>query len=346
VGADRRLFRPDDTRSTYDAVAARYADEIAGELADKPFDREFLDRFADRVRGRGRVVELGCGPAHVAAYLAGRGIDVSGLDLSPRMAAEAMRLFSTLDVIVGDMLDLPHDDRSLVGAVAFYSIIHFDDEQLRRAFAEMARVLRPGGLVGLAFHVGNEVVHRDEWWGKPVKLDARFLPTEHVTALLDSAGLRIESSVERDPYAPEVEYQSRRAYIVARKLPPFELGYARTDLRRELVEAVLRGDKTATAGLATDHVPHTDEPVPMPGDCWLMLGYDDEPLAVVETTEVRLVPAGEIDLQFARDEGEGFETVAEWRAAHERFWSDQEITDETLIVAERFRLVQRIASNS
>jgi uncharacterized protein YhfF len=125
-------------------------------------------------------------------------------------------------------------------------------------------------------------------------------------------------------------------------LPRFELGYAGTELRRELTEAVLRGDKTATAGLATDHVPHTDEPLPKAGDRWVMVGYNDEPLAIVETTEVRVVPAGQVDLQFARDEGEGFESVADWRAAHERFWSEQVITDETLIVCERFKVVERL----
>ena len=55
------------------------------------------------------------------------------------------------------------------------------------------------------------------------------------------------------------------------------------------------------------------------------------------------MPAGEVDLQFARDEGEGFESVAEWRAAHERFWSDQQITDKTLIVCERFEVVERLS---
>ena len=128
-----------------------------------------------------------------------------------------------------------------------------------------------------------------------------------------------------------------------RALPPFELGYARTELRRELVDAVLRGDKTGTAGLATDFAPHTADPLPEPGDRFLLLDYDDQPVAVVETTEVRVLPAGEADLQFARDEGEGFESVADWRAAHERFWSDRVITDETLVVAERFRLVERLA---
>jgi uncharacterized protein YhfF len=125
-------------------------------------------------------------------------------------------------------------------------------------------------------------------------------------------------------------------------LPPMELGYPRTKLRRRLVAAVLRGVKTATAGLAEDHVPHTGEPLPRAGDRWSLLDFDDRPVAVVETTEVRVVRAGEIDLAFAVDEGEGFETVADWRAAHERFWSDRGIGDDTLIVAERFRVVEHL----
>jgi uncharacterized protein YhfF len=115
-----------------------------------------------------------------------------------------------------------------------------------------------------------------------------------------------------------------------------ELGYARTELRRELVEAVLRGDKTATAGL------HGEDVLAKVGERWLLLDYDDKPVAVVETTEVRVVRAADVDLEFARDEGEGFESVADWRAAHERFWSDRQISDDTLIVAERFRLVEQL----
>jgi uncharacterized protein YhfF len=119
-----------------------------------------------------------------------------------------------------------------------------------------------------------------------------------------------------------------------------ELGHARTELRRTLVAAVLRGEKTATAGLAEDHAPHTDEPLPEAGDRWALVDFDDEPVAVVETTEVRVVRAADVDLAFAIDEGEGFETVADWRAAHERFWSDRGLGDDTLIVTERFCVVE------
>jgi len=210
-------FRPEDTRATYDTVARRYADEIATELDRKPFDREFLDRFAERVAGQGHVVELGAGPGHVAAYLMDRGVDVSALDLSSAMVDEAKRLFPGLQAVVGDMLDLPYVNGSLGGVIAFYSIIHFSDEQLGQAFSEMARVLKVGGYVALAFHVGDETVHREQWWDMPVVLDARFLPVDLVTRLLARAGLEVISAEEREPYAPEVEYQSRRAYIVARE---------------------------------------------------------------------------------------------------------------------------------
>ena len=119
-----------------------------------------------------------------------------------------------------------------------------------------------------------------------------------------------------------------------------ELGYPRTALRQKLVDAVLRGEKTATAGLHADVSP--EEPLPRVGDRFALLDVDDRPVAVVETTEVRVVRVADVDRAFARDEGEGFESVADWRHAHERFWADREIGDDTLIVAERFKLVERL----
>ena len=211
------LFRPEDTRSTYDTVARRYADEIASELDNKPFDREFLDKLAASLEGGGRVADLGCGPGHVGAYLAERDANVVGLDLSSAMVEQAHRLYPKLEVVVGDMLALPFEDASLAGIVAFYSIIHFDDEQLATAFAEMRRVISAEGQVALAFHIGDEVLHREQWWDMPVVLDFRFLTPDLITRLLTEAGFAVLDNLERAPY-PDVEYQSRRAYIVARPL--------------------------------------------------------------------------------------------------------------------------------
>jgi uncharacterized protein YhfF len=116
-----------------------------------------------------------------------------------------------------------------------------------------------------------------------------------------------------------------------------ELGYPRTELRQKLVDAVLRGEKTATAGLREDQ-----DDLAWPGQRCLLLGYDEKPVGVLEITEVRVVRAGDVDDQFARDEGEGYETVAGWREAHERFFSEHTITDDTLFVLERFKLLRRL----
>ncbi len=123
-------------------------------------------------------------------------------------------------------------------------------------------------------------------------------------------------------------------------LPPFELGYPRTELRRRLVEAVLSGVKTATSSLLTDYDSGT-EPLPRVGERLMLQDVEDRPAAIIETTEVRVVRAADIDLAFAHDEGEGFMSVEEWRSAHEAFWTDRTITDETLVVAERFLVVER-----
>jgi uncharacterized protein YhfF len=116
-------------------------------------------------------------------------------------------------------------------------------------------------------------------------------------------------------------------------MEPFQLGYPRTELRRELVQAVLDGRKTATAGLR-----EPGEEAPAVGTRYALQGYDDEAVGVVEVTEARIVPVSEIDLAFARDEGEGFESVEDWRLAHEQFF-ERPLTPETEIVAVRFRLV-------
>ena len=123
-------------------------------------------------------------------------------------------------------------------------------------------------------------------------------------------------------------------------LPPFGLGYPRTELRRQLVEAVLRGEKTATAGLLEEYEAD-GEPIGAAGDRYLLQGYDDEPVAIVELTEARVLRAAEIDDQFARDEGEGFESVEDWRVAHERFF-ERAIGPDTAIVALRFRVAERL----
>ena len=120
-------------------------------------------------------------------------------------------------------------------------------------------------------------------------------------------------------------------------------------LRDRLVAAILDGSKTSTTALVVDYEPE-GEPLPEVGSRSVVVDSDDRPVAVIEVTDVRVVPLAQVDLAHAVDEGEGHTSVAEWRAAHEQFWHSEEmraaledpgftVHDTTPTVLERFRVV-------
>ena len=204
-------------QESYDTVADEYTRHCFSELDNKPLDRELLTRFAARVKGKGEICDMGCGPGHIARFLRDAGAAVFGLDLSAAMLAQARRLNPEILFRQGNMLALDLPDASLAGISAFYAVVNLPNELLPQVFREMARVLKPDGLLLLSFHVGNETLHRDEWWDRPINMDFHFLEPPGIQRDLEAAGLAVEEVVEREPYAPEVEHQSRRAYIFARK---------------------------------------------------------------------------------------------------------------------------------
>jgi SAM-dependent methyltransferase len=207
----------EDLKKSYDRVAEDYAGHFRDELNEKPFDRKMLDWLAERVGELGVICDVGCGPGQVARYLHDKGVKVCGLDVSQGMVERARSLNPDIPFREGDMLALDSvADDSYGGVAAFYSVIHIPRPALGGALMELKRVLRPGGVLLLTFHVGRETIHRDEWWGKEVSLDFIFFETEEVRDHLEAAGFELQEVIERNPY-PKVEYPSRRAYIFARK---------------------------------------------------------------------------------------------------------------------------------
>jgi SAM-dependent methyltransferase len=208
----------EEIRLVYDRVASVYADKFDRELDGKPLDRALLDAFAELVRGRGRVLDVGCGTGHIGAYLADRGADVEGVDISPAMIERARALHPNVRFRVGDMLALDDGDGAIAGISAAYAIVHLLPEDVARAAAEWRRVLAPGGWLLVSFHVGNERFHLDEFIGEKVAVDYTFHERAAVEADLERAGLEVEARLERKGDAA-VEHPSFRAYLLARRRP-------------------------------------------------------------------------------------------------------------------------------
>ena len=136
--------------------------------------------------------------------------------------------------------------------------------------------------------------------------------------------------------------------MVPEDLPIAEFAFP-GPLRDQLVAAILDGTKTTTSGLVADYE-HEGEPLPRPGERQVVVDSVGNRVAVIEITAVRVIRLADVDLAHALGEGEGYKSVADWRAGHERFWhsadmraamGDPEFTvdDDTLLVAEEFRLL-------
>jgi len=197
----------------YNKTAENYAVQFIDELSHKHFDSLLLKAFAAENTLKGKLIDLGCGPGQTTKYLADCGFtDLVGTDLSEEMIRVAKPIHPQLTFEVADMLSLSYPDNYFGSAVAFYSIVHFDYEQVKEAFTEIKRVLITGGAFLFSFHIGDQVVHLDNFLEHPVNIDFHFFDTAVIKNLLAETGFEIVDVIERYPY-PDVEHQSKRAYI-------------------------------------------------------------------------------------------------------------------------------------
>lgn len=211
----------EEARVAYDLVAEDYAALLEGELATLPLERAMLTAFVEQVEagGGGPIADLGCGPGRVSGFLAGIGADVRGIDLSPGMIAVARRDHPGIPFEVASMAELPYGDGELVGALAWYSIIHVPQDLQGAVFAEFARVVRPGGMLLLAFQVSEsgdeDVVHLRQAYGHEIDLRTRRQSPARVERRLADAGFAPLARLVREPVAPE---KSRQAFVLAQRI--------------------------------------------------------------------------------------------------------------------------------
>ena len=118
--------------------------------------------------------------------------------------------------------------------------------------------------------------------------------------------------------------------------------------RDRLVEAILDGRKTATTSLMAEFI-HDHEPLPSSGRRTILVNSDNQPVAVFRYASVSVIRLGVVTWQHVLNEGEGYKSLAEWREAHESFWTSENmrqalgdpnftVDDQTLVVLETFHV--------
>jgi SAM-dependent methyltransferase len=204
-----------DTRTSYDTVAASYADYVRGAIDNLPYLRSALALFADSVRaaGGGPVADIGCGPGHVTALLHGLGVDAFGIDLSPAMIDVARREHPGLRFAVGSMTHLSLSTASVAGVLAWQSLIHVPDDEVPAVLAHVHRVLRPGGPLQVLFHAGDGVrVKTEGYGGHPMKVRVHRRQPEKMASWLREAGFGIEAQLLLNP-----DDKASQAIVFARR---------------------------------------------------------------------------------------------------------------------------------
>ena len=213
---------PRDRRvaAEYDRVAEAYAETLGDELDGKSFDRWLLARLGAEAYG-GQGLDVGCGPGQVAGFLADHGVAMTGLDLSPAMVEQARAREPGIQVVQGSFTLPPMPrggdprDPGWALVTAWYAFVHLAPSELAPTLTGLAKVLRRGGVLALATHVGHEVRHPGTVCGVATDLDFVLHDADAVVDAVRAAGLVDLEWYQRSPLPQEAPTQ--RLYLLSRR---------------------------------------------------------------------------------------------------------------------------------
>jgi SAM-dependent methyltransferase len=191
------------SREVYDHSVQQYLEAVGTTVSpdfEAPIDLAVLAAFAQDVvsKSAGPVVDAGCGPGRVTRFLADAGLDIRGIDSSPRMIEAARSAHPHLQFDVGSLTNLDISNRSLAGVVYWYSIIATPPDDLRAVWQELDRVLTGTGRMLVAFQSGeNELVERADAYGSGSTLKLYRHRVDDVVDSLNGTGFSVHVDVRR-----------------------------------------------------------------------------------------------------------------------------------------------------
>ena len=218
---DTAVMDPDalaeQVRSAYDMIAEDYASRFSGTQPENAIELAMIDYFVAQLVGESKeVLDAGCGTGRMSRHLSDRGCHVQGIDLSPGMISMAHRDHPDIATQVGTMTDLPFPAARFDGILYWYSVIHVADSELAAVVDGARRVLRPAGLVLLAFQVGQgarDVGAAYRKRGYDISVTRFDRTVDQVATLFSAAGLREQARLVRRPLGGE---STDQAFVLLR----------------------------------------------------------------------------------------------------------------------------------
>ena len=208
----------EELKAAHDVLAEFYAERLAGALDRMPQDRAVLGLFCELVLRADigqDVGDIGCGTGRLEPFLAVCGLSPTGIDLSPEMIRVARREQPDFEYEVADLRELPFPDASLAGLVCWYSLMYLAPSDRPAAFAELARVVKPGGYLVTAFKAGDGSLRRGgRTTGLGVEFDVYWLSPDEMQRRVNDAGF---ATVFWGGIPPEREGTSTGGYLIARR---------------------------------------------------------------------------------------------------------------------------------
>ncbi len=209
----------EEVKHCYNLTAEEYSKKFINELEQKPFDRNILDRFSAMIPVKGIIYDFGCGSGQTTKYLFDKNEhSITGLDFSENAVKLASENFPEIKFIADDMLESKMESQSADGIIAFYAIVHFEYDDVKKAMLEWHRILKNDGRCLFCFHTGEEIVYINDFLGVSGANAAwHFLDTDKIINLSEETGFRVMETVIRYPYK-NIEHESKRAYIILEKI--------------------------------------------------------------------------------------------------------------------------------
>ncbi len=203
LGAGGPAGRDERVIAAYDAAAAAISATSSEDLCQRPLDVWLLERTA--AAAAGPILDLGCGPGQVAAFLADAGAEVVGLDASSAMVEQARTNFGDLEFNVARFHQVlrPRTAAAWSAIVARFALIHLAESELTPTLRTIGATLAPDGQLLLSLYLGDGVEPIRELAGVPVDLEYVGQDRDRALAAVAAAGLSVSEWYVRGPVGIE-----------------------------------------------------------------------------------------------------------------------------------------------